>query len=804
KSDTADATVSLNCGHLGSTKVKVGTEWKRYTFTATSKKPAPGADMRVWVTVGFSQKGTLWINAPQFEDGKEATEYSGSPQDSPTTPAKPAKPEPKPAARPSLLSRLLPFLGPPREPVPVAESRKTSQPPKLDGALDDPCWQAALKLTNFILYDSPQPAREQTEVFLAHDSDHLYIAIRCLDSRPAALKASVASRDGQIFLEDDVEVFLSPWQDAHDYFQFAVNPLGTRFDGRGFDASWDADWQCKTGREPNAWTAEFAIPFHALDLGPSISDTWRINVCRHRANPEREEFSSWSRVPGKFHVPDRFGELRGLSRRDLTPFFVACKPEGIRCERDGKAGALVKVANLGDADRTLEVKLTLEGGTKPQSATASTTLAKNGKRFLGVAGFGPIDVAKNLQLRLAVTDQASGRLVRTQTFRRIQSLLFGPVLPLRLLPELSYITNETEFKLLAEVQYQYYLPPSGMLSVAVAPAAPEVAPVAEWEDPLHKIERWMPMTFRAQSKDWGPGEYRASATLSTVEGKAVETASVLFMKLPPKPNEVKINRFKRTLVANGRDFIPFAMGLSTSDNLEGFRDIAAHGFNSVMPIFRVGGMTDEQAKAALDLCQELGMKAIFWMHFKPDKPYAEIKRGVVRWVEMFRDHPALLAWKMVDEPEGWWEGKIGTEAEIMDLYQAMRRADPHHPVFKNHWAWKRGYGSYGGLEATDIYSVDRYPIGRQWNAMQVMADLIDDMAFDGARDGKPVAIWLQMYGSYDSPREPTVAEHRCQTYITLIHGARLIFGFIYKPMSVELWRSMPGLAEEVRTLTPIL
>jgi hypothetical protein len=261
-----------------------------------------------------------------------------------------------------------------------------------------------------------------------------------------------------------------------------------------------------------------------------------------------------------------------------------------------------------------------------------------------------------------------------------------------------------------------------------------------------------------------------------------------------------------SLVAGGKDYIPFAMGISYDPKQKDtLRDIASHGCDSVNIIFSNVRHKDEEVKEALDLCQSLGLKVIFWMGYDSSKGYAPCRQAAVRWAEMFKDHPALVAWKMIDEPEGWWKERGGQESDLLDLYQAIRKADAYHPVFTNHCgSWKRGYGQYGGLQSTDVYSFDRYPIGRTLKAMEQIVQVVDDMAYDGRRDGKPVAFWCQLYGSYDSPREPTPAENVCQTYLCLIHRARMIFYFVYKPMYPPLMESLKPLGDEVRRLTPIL
>lgn len=61
-----------------------------------------------------------------------------------------------------------------------------------------------------------------------------------------------------------------------------------------------------------------------------------------------------------------------------------------------------------------------------------------------------------------------------------------------------------------------------------------------------------------------------------------------------------------------------------------------------------------------------------------------------------------------------------------------------------------------------------------------------------------------MYGYDDAIREPTPEEARAHTWLTIVTGGRLIYWFIYKPMSKGLWESMPKIASEVRRLQSLL
>ena len=55
----------------------------------------------------------------------------------------------------------------------------TSTPPVVDGNLDDPVWKSAARINHFTQHRPVEgaPATEDTEVFIAYDSRHLYFAV---------------------------------------------------------------------------------------------------------------------------------------------------------------------------------------------------------------------------------------------------------------------------------------------------------------------------------------------------------------------------------------------------------------------------------------------------------------------------------------------------------------------------------------------------------------------------------------------------------------------------------------------------
>ncbi len=187
-------------------------------------------------------------------------------------------------------------------------------PPRIDGKLDDACWQSAAILKDFVL-NNGDPAREQTIGYLACDKDNVYIAMKCLESQVAGIVANAKEHDGPVWDDDTVEIFLDPNNDQQGYFQILVNSRGAyaeqKCSASGRDWKWNPRIEVGGSVHSEFWVAEIAIPFKELGLTES-GKIWGVNLNRDRPkrNEGQPESSSWNYTGGRFHAPDRFGKVQ--------------------------------------------------------------------------------------------------------------------------------------------------------------------------------------------------------------------------------------------------------------------------------------------------------------------------------------------------------------------------------------------------------------------------------------------------------------------------------------------------------------
>lgn len=258
--------------------------------------------------------------------------------------------------------------------------------PVLDGKLDDPAWQQAIEAGNFYLANGNGFAMEKTLVYCVHDDQNLYVAFRCEESildpvlnRLGEFKAEVKTKDGPVWGDDSVEIFISPGQSGGNYYQIAVNSIGTVYDANGGDAaSWDDGITAGASRDEKAWYVEICIPFAPLGK-PKPGDTWRVNFCRN--TPFAKESSSWSPVPVSFHSPGAFGYLL-FTRPD-----VAARAFDLsRVSKQGRSLVSLNVTNLAPEVKTCALQVIGRYDRDEVRSEESALLAGSAGRAL-TAGF---------------------------------------------------------------------------------------------------------------------------------------------------------------------------------------------------------------------------------------------------------------------------------------------------------------------------------------------------------------------------------------------------------------------------------
>ena len=167
----------------------------------------------------------------------------------------------------------------PNDPVgPAVYSGRTGntsvKPPRLegtitvDGVLDEPQWKSAVILTGFSQFTPVDgvAAADSTEVLVWYSATALHIGIRAFDAT-GTVRATLATRD-QIFNDDNVQLYLSTFNDGRQATVFAVNPLGVQGDG-ALNEERQHQLQWRQLRDPDAAAAESLAGLRVGFQGPA-------------------------------------------------------------------------------------------------------------------------------------------------------------------------------------------------------------------------------------------------------------------------------------------------------------------------------------------------------------------------------------------------------------------------------------------------------------------------------------------------------------------------------------------------------
>jgi hypothetical protein len=226
---------------------------------------------------------------------------------------------------------------------------RISEPPRIDGSLDDPCWENAARLSNFCEIspgDNIEPP-VRTEAFFGYDSENFYFGFICHDESPERIRASMTDRD-EIFQDDFAGIMLDTFKDQKLAYEIFVNPYGIQGDLRrnynNEDETFDMIWQSDGRINGEGWTAEAAIPFRSLRFPDTHEQEWLVHVLRIRPRDSREQHS-WAPISrDESCLFCQAGTLRGMEgvnrgkNLEILPYAIANQSGGLNDEEDPRLG----------------------------------------------------------------------------------------------------------------------------------------------------------------------------------------------------------------------------------------------------------------------------------------------------------------------------------------------------------------------------------------------------------------------------------------------------------------------------------
>jgi len=698
--------------------------------------------------------------------------------------------------------------------LPELKAVRSKQAPVIDGNLEDAVWRGAAIATGFVEKRSQNLARVQTKVLFLYDDDNLYLAFRCEEPNPAGIKAATkeGAHEKAVWGGDDViAIFIQPDESRETYYQYALTAGGLRFEQKNCPEGvlyeeYAPDWRARTSIGKDSWQAEMKIPFKAIGGGPQMGRTWRMNFLRVRR--QTKEASFWAQT---FHAHDvdEFGVIKGIV---IGAFSKGLRLDDIRLG-DAKVGENIfqaKVIAIPASDLKGKLAITSPSG-ESQSFPAKVT-------DLLAVPYNVIAEEGEHTVVLELTDgQGNIRYNSPPGTVNLRGLLDCYV-------ERSYYTSEKSAKIVCLVKSSV---DRATLNNSQLTCELSGTNIVKTEGPPLEYRTVIDLPVSAAPSK----EYAVSITLS--KGKnTIASQQVSLRKLAPgRGSEVKLVRRDKDgyLLVNGKPF--FCIGnfccYRTFYDVDILQEMAAAGFN--LAVLWGSSYTDKDTLDFMDTCQQYGMMTFL----SPEHMYAGLGPGkkklrVLRQdlkllvgrdpqgsddepekvkevrakikalqelIRKFKDHPALLYYRNLDEPGSHNMPHCETFARI------IRDVDPYHPIEVGFGPPATGLKHKCRTETGEIYGTHSYvkhnhTITRGYVRTRITKPICD-------KDRKLHAGALTGEVS-SSERGMTYPEQRCEAFLCVIGGLRGVRWFRGRYRSLECWENVKKVAGQVRKLSPIL
>lgn len=719
-----------------------------------------------------------------------------------------------------ILAGLLILLGMGRltgqEATPTHSLARITQAPVIDGDLADACWHQVAPVYLRHWPGGREPDLK-TAVRVATDGTWLYFAYECEDPTPQFPEKRSYLRD-TLSTQDKVELFLEPKRGSNIYLHFLISPAGEQSDQKCTivgeqpqrDRYFNPHWRCMGRKTARGWAIEAAIPlFYLQDMAGPEATEWGVNFTREEHVGRGRVFYSWAVPTAGFHEPQRFGILQEVpQQRGAAPFAPVLvnvesgagqwfgspdqyrgtdKAIWVESEAQGKAGgvfvypAKIWLANEGGVGGSALMRLEFGPNRKPvewemqlgpgESLEKEITLGVRGEYAEPVVNISAEDALGPWQVAMA---NFGGRP------QAIMSKIDA-------YPDRSFYTTEKEAKVYFSVDYPAAQLSKHSLTFAIQSKEGKTlwekggVRLAEGENVLTIPLIEMPN-----------GRHTLQVTLWDGSGKRVDQMDESFVKLPTlgQGNEVKVDRYNRCVLVNGKPFFPF--GIIAMGILPQIPKHHEEGFNS---LFRWGayyrcvdGKTSPeeagQSDPLLEEAQKYGMKVIdaTWLLVGPGQLNYASPNFVTNYEGIWKErlfgvlpivkhHPAYIATCWGDEPSDWTV-QPGSR-RLRDLARQgidwIHALDGYHPAFYNFAGIVPAHRQW--TDNNDLYSAYSGSCGQE------LARFVRQANESAERDHK--ALWYMPKIEIPFGAARTVPrEDKAKAYIVMVHGAAGMYYFM--------------------------
>ncbi|MCS7254367.1 MAG: hypothetical protein RMK18_11985 [Armatimonadota bacterium] len=255
-----------------------------------------------------------------------------------------------------------------------------------------------------------------------------------------------------------------------------------------------------------------------------------------------------------------------------------------------------------------------------------------------------------------------------------------------------------------------------------------------------------------------------------------------------KPSKVEIRGTK--IFVNGKPFIPIGIYGANPEALKGT------GFNLIVTDV-VGGAGSPANLEFLDRCYEsgimvsVGLTGLMRAHLPWQAPKA---------IEELKEHPAILAWYVCDEPDhARW---TVPPPEVRLASMLLRQSDPNHLTWTVVMPWADS-NIYQYSDTVDIISTDEYSFNDFYDYKpSPIAHLIRTIGVlkRAIKGDRPVWLVAEAFGKV-TPKQMVAS-----TYVALTQGVSGIIYFSFEGAirNRQLWERLVKLSLELKELAPVI
>ncbi len=194
--------------------------------------------------------------------------------------------------------------------APLVQAGLMSKAPGIDGVIGADEWSGAASVGMFHVHNSETLLMPAATAQIGFDKDNLYIAVTIPIANSTKLKAEKRDRDGAVWEDDAVEIFIDPLHNHNSDYQFSVNAVGSMADSLNTNGKWNGEWTAAASQTAKYWQVEAKIPLATLGLSQlQVRRMIGLNIALDRTEPQTSYFS-WAQLPsGSFHQPALFGHV---------------------------------------------------------------------------------------------------------------------------------------------------------------------------------------------------------------------------------------------------------------------------------------------------------------------------------------------------------------------------------------------------------------------------------------------------------------------------------------------------------------